>query len=244
MTVGVFDEYMNEAWPFAYQGEMRVDMLCGGTPLDPKVAASWIRAKVKDTRSDHEVAELIAETMAELKVNEEQAIETVAAGGKLAGANGFKSDGYGLMLEGRHLKAAMREAVSVAVNEGKITVDKWGNPKNQDGKINASYKKQIKGWFPEHVFVDETKLYIYRNGQHVTEPDGTEQKFIHSPMGNSIGYVQYVTGAEINFTITTDHLFADREWAMIWLTGGRQGIGADRSQGRGVYEMVKWERIR
>lgn len=31
------------------------------------------------------------------------------------------------------------------------------------------------------------------------------------------------------------------QWAMIWLTGEQQGIGATRSQGYGRYTVTRWE---
>ena len=129
------------------------------------------------------------------------------------------------------MKAALKEATNVAANEGKLTTKGWGNPDN------ANYKKGIKGWFPEHVFVIEDRLHL-----GVTEPSGIMQRFVHAPHGTGIQYEEYVENAKVNFTIETDHDFKDEEWAAIWLTGERQGIGASRSQGFGTYTVTKWEK--
>lgn len=44
-------------------------------------------------------------------------------------------------------------------------------------------------------------------------------------------------------TVRTDYEFSEKEWAMIWLTGQEQGIGANRSQGVGRYTVTKWDLI-
>ena len=239
--MGVFDTFQSEAYPYRYGVTLHIPLLCGGVPLDPKVRESWLRAKLKDTRSEAEIASMIVKTQAEFKLSEEEAIGKVATDGTLSGANGFKSDELGLYVEGRQVKAALKEAAMVAANEGKIQMDKWGDPRNAKGEKNLSLCKQVKGWFPEHVFVEDTAIHILRDGEYVTEASDVLTKFIHSPMGNSIGYVQYARDVDISFTVVTDHAFDERELAMIWLTGQRQGFGADRSQGYGVYEVTRWE---
>lgn len=77
----------------------------------------------------------------------------------------------------------------------------------------------------------------------VTEPTGVSQRFVHTFRGSGIQYEEYVTDAEIRFTVTTDYDFTEEQWAMLWLTGQQQGIGATRSMGFGRYEVIKWDRI-
>jgi hypothetical protein len=228
--VAPFAKYTTEAYPITFKGVLRVGFLCGGVPMDPAVVKSWMRTKLRDTRSDAEVAQMIAETMAELGIGEDEAIDEAVKKGLMAGMNGFKHDDNGLYIEGRMLKAALKEAVSVAAAAGKLEMSGWGKT-----------RKFLTNYLPEHVFIDEEILYIFRDGKHVTEPDDKNQKFIHTFRGDSIGYEQYVKGAEISFTVKTDHPFTEREWAMIWLTGQFQGLGASRSQGFGVYEILSWE---
>ncbi len=238
---GVFDKYESEAWPITFRGAIRVGFLSGGVPMDPKVVKSWIKTKLRDTRSDAEVAQMIAATMAEMGISEDEAIDIAVEKGLMAGMNGFKHDDNGLYIEGRMLKAALKEAVSVAAASGKLEMKGWGQT-----------RKFLTNYLPEHVFVDEETLYIYRDGEvdqqtglyvpgkNVVDPDGNNQKFIHTFRGDSIGYEQYVRRAEIQFTVKTDHDFTPRDWAMIWLTGEKQGVGASRSQGYGVYEVISW----
>lgn len=223
--MSTFAQYRTKAFPYRFHGQMVVHTLAGGTPTDPKVAEGWLRSKLSD--KDDLIRQMVAETMAERGVDADEAADIVNQNKHL---NGFKRDENGLYIEGRHLKAALKEASMVAANAGKITTKKWGTPDDHH------YKKGFKAWFPEHVFVAEYRLHL-----GVTEPTGIMQRFVHTHRGTGIQYEEYVENASIDFTIVTDHAFSEEEWAMIWLTGEQQGIGASRSQGFGRYELTKWE---
>lgn len=188
---------------------------------------------------DDEAAELLDEIEDGLSAEELEALATAKAAKDLAGLNIFKRTREGVLhIEGRQLKAALKEAVAVAANAGKITTKGWGNPDN------ASYKKGIKQWFPEHVFVTNDVLCLYRaDGTPVTEPDETLQKFVHTHRGDAISYEECVYNASIRFTVKTDVDLTDKQWGMVWLTGQDQGLGASRSQGFGVYEMTGWRKL-
>jgi hypothetical protein len=100
-------------------------------------------------------------------------------------------------------------------------------------------RKNIQGFVAEHVCVVEERLYL-----GVMEPTGISQRFVHTFRGTGIQYEEFVDDAKVKFTIETDHDFSDRDWAMIWLTGEQQGIGATRSQGYGRYTVVDWDKVR
>ena len=224
----VFANYQQKAWPYRFAGTMHIGTIAGGTPTDPKVAEGWLRTKLAD--SDDLIREAVATVMAERGIPADEAVKEVDS---LKHLNGFKRDPeHGLYIEGRQLKASLKEAVSVAANAGKITTKGWGDPDN------ANYLKGIKAWFPEHVFVLEDRLYL-----GVNQPTGIMQRFVHTTRGTGIQYEEYVEDAKVSFTVVTDHKFTDEQWAMIWLTGEQQGIGASRSQGFGRYEVTSWERL-
>jgi len=223
MTVSAFGKYIPKAYPYRYEGTLLVGRIAGGTPTDPKVAEGWIRTKLGE-QSDDLIRAQVAETMVERGVSAEEAVELVNTNRHL---NGFKRDQSGLYIEGRQLKAAIKEAASVAGAAGKIPLKSWG-------KTN----KGLIGWVAEHVCVVEDKLPL-----GVTEPTGIAQRFVHTFRGTGIQYEEYVDNAEIDFTITTDHEFTEEQWAMIWLTGQEQGIGATRSQGYGRYTVTRWESV-
>jgi hypothetical protein len=223
-----FAQYEPLAFPFQYQATIVVGTIAGGIPSNPNVAESWLKTKIGDR--DEQLRQAVAETMVERGITAEAAAEEV---NQLQHLNGFKRTERGILyLEGRCMKACLKEAVNVAANEGKITSKGWGNPDNKN------YLKGIKAWFPEHVFVVDDKLLM-----GVTEPTDIVQRFVHTPRGTGIQYEEYVDDAKMEFVVETDHEFTEEQWAMIWLTAERQGIGASRSQGFGRFTITEWNRI-
>ena len=228
--VSAFAKYVPQAWPYRYRGQMHISRLCGGTPSDPKVAEGWIKTKLGADSGDLIRAQ-VAEVMVERGISAEQAASEISL---LRSTTGFKRDSEkGLYIEGRVLKAGLKEAVSVAVNSGKIERYKWG----------TTYK-QVVGWVAEHICVVEDRLYL---GVH--EPTGVSQRFVHTtgPQGRqtAIAYQEYVDDVTIDFTVIVDLDIEKKHpdfWAMVWLTGEYQGIGSSRSQGYGRYTVTTWER--
>lgn len=217
-----FAKYAAKAWPYTFRGALHVGRICGGTPTDPKVAEGWIKTKL-GTNSDDLMRSQVAETMTERGVTAEEAVTLVDAARHL---NGFKRDEHGLYIEGRQLKAAIKEAASIAAASGKLPLKSWG-------KTN----KGLLGFISEHVCVMEDRLHLGRS-----EPSGIEQRFVHTWRGAGIQYEEFCDNVDIEFTVTADHDFSEEQWAMLWLTGQQQGIGATRSQGYGRYTVTRWER--
>jgi hypothetical protein len=216
-----FARYEKKAWPYKFNGTLVVRNIAGGTPSDPNVAKGWLTSMF--TEKDEVIVQMIAEVMAERGISKEEATEHVD---KLRHLNGFKRDEKGLYLEGRCLKAALKEACSVAVASGKLPSRGWG-------KTN----KGLLGFMAEHVHVVEDRLHL-----GVSEPSGILQGFVHTFRGNAIQYQEYVEEAKLQFTIEADYEFKAEEWAIIWLTGERQGLGASRSQGMGRYTVTDWKK--
>jgi len=229
-----FAKYQVQAWPYRYEGEMIVGRIAGGTPTDPKVAEGWLRTKL-GAQTDAVVQAQVAEVIAERGVSEEDAVALVDANRHL---NGFKRDDIGLFIEGRQLKAAIKEATMVAVASGKVQQRGWGKT-----------SKQIKAFTAEHICVVEDKLYLGVTAEEFAKRTldgdgcGIAQRFVHTHNGTGIQYEEYVDNAKISFTVLTDHKFSDEHWAMIFLTGEQQGIGATRSQGYGRYVVTKWDAV-
>jgi hypothetical protein len=218
----IFEQYRAEAYPYHFQGSLLVGTIAGGTPSDPKVAEGWLKTKLGLDKDD-QIRTLVAETMVERGVTADEATEIVNT---MKNLNGFKRDEHGLYIEGRQLKAALKEAISVSVAAGKIEQRGWG-------KTN----KWIQGFFAEHVFVVEDRLHL-----GVNEATGINQRFVHTHRGTGIQYEEYVESAKIDFTVISDHDFSDREWALIWTCGEQNGLGASRSQGYGRYEVTRWDK--
>lgn len=220
----IFAEYAIKAFPYRYAGTLTVANIHGGVPANPKTIENWLRLKVQEKDSITE--KVVAEIMEERGVGKEEAVDILAA----EKVNGFLRDENGLYIPGNNLKACLKEAVSVAANAGNITSKGWGNPDN------ANYRKGIKAWFPEHVFVVEDRLYL-----GVSKRDDVDQRFtLSAQYGSSITREEVVFKAIINFTIETDYRFTDEQWGVIWSTAERQGLGASRSQGFGRFEVTAW----
>jgi hypothetical protein len=228
MSNSVFAGYAIKAWPHRFAGELAVPFIAGGTPSDPRVAEAWLKTKLTDDR-DALIREAVAQTMVERGITADEAAAVV---GDLKHLNGFRRDEQGLYIEGRQLKAAIKEAVSVAYSTGKLLGE---GGKNAWGRTS----KGIHGFAAEHIVVVENRLHL-----GVTEASGIMQRFVHTYRGTGIQYEEYVEDAKISFTIAADHPFTEEQWAMIWLTGQEQGIGASRSQGYGRYEVTRWEPLR
>src|SRR5262245_12530449 len=248
MTESVFTSYDDSSYPFRFAGELTLEAIVGGFPSDPKVAEGWLRSKLQAT--DDRIRELVAQTMTDRNVTAEEATKIV---NEMKNLNGFKRDRFSataiveqekamtdgnlsqeealrigeLYVEGRQLKAAIKEAASVAVAADKLEMTGWGKT-----------RKWLTNYLPEHIFVVEDKLHL-----GVTQPTGVFQQFVHTHRGSSIQYQEYVEQATIRFTVVTDHPFTKRDWAMLWTTGEKQGLGASRSQGYGQYKVTKWEDI-
>jgi hypothetical protein len=221
--MSAFAQYQAQAWPYRFKGTLSVPCIVGATPSDPRVAEGWLRSKLGD--SDDLIRELVSTTMLDRGIDRDEALQYVDS---LKHLVGFKRDENGLYLEGRCLKAAIKEAASVAVAAGKLNARGWGTT-----------NKGLLNFIAEHVMVVEDRLPL-----GVTEPTRVMQRFIHTFRGNGIQYDEVVEDAEINFTVIADHSFAEKEWAMIWLTGEQQGVGANRSQGFGRYQVTRWEAVK
>jgi hypothetical protein len=235
--VSVFDSYKARAYPHTFTAEIHVHRIAGGTPTDPNVAEGWLRTKLGD--KDDLIRQAVAETMVELGVDAEEATEKVNGNRHL---NAFKRDPqHGLYIEGRQMKACIKEAANIRWPSPLV----WypGGDLRKGGQANAKENKgrgrgkMSPSFFAEHVFVQEHELWL-----GVTEPSGVAQRFVHTFNGSGIQYEEYVDDAKVDFTVMTDHDFSAEQWAMLWLTGEQQGIGASRSQGYGRYEVTRWDK--
>lgn len=221
-----FEQFRPKGWPYRFEARLLVNHLHGGIPTDPKVAEAFLRSKIQ--AKDDLIKEMVAETMMERDVTADEALDLV---GELRYLNGFKRDAeHGLYIEGRQVKAALKEAASVARATGKLG-KRWGET-----------NKGIISFAAEHIFVEEERVFL-----GVAEPDGIDQGFVSSsgPQGRrqSIRYNEFVQEAKLVFHVLSDFEFAEQDWAMIWLTGEKQGLGANRSMGYGTYHVESWEEV-
>lgn len=233
MPGSVFSDIDTESYPYRFNVELSLANIVGGTPSDPKVAEGWLRSKLTET--DERIQEMVAQVMEERKVTEREAVTIV---NNLKNLNGFRRTSNGtLFVEGRQVKAMLKEATSIAVSVGKIQMTGWG-----------ATKKWLTKFLPEHVFVIDTTIPLWQHDENdnlvpVKEPTDIHQQFVHTFRGSAIQYQEFVDDAVIKFTVISDHNFTTRDWKMIWTTAEKNGLGASRSQGYGTFQVTKWETV-
>ncbi len=226
-TTSVFEPYHRKNYPHVYAGELHLHSIAGGVPLDPKVLEGHLARKV--LASDDLIQAQVATIMVETGVTTEEAVNELAG----MSAVGFAKDDTGCYVGGYQLKACLKEAACIAESEKRIP-QKWGGA--------SPGGKRTRSWWPEHVFVVNHRLPL-----GVAEPSEVKQQPVHAkgPKGpiDSIKLIEVVFDADIKFMIETDYAFKDDEWAAIWSTAERMGLGASRPMGYGRFAVTKWEKI-
>lgn len=203
--------------------------IMGGVPKDPKVIEGWIKTKIGLDQGD-QLRIMVVKTMRELghvladdpTDDEVDAAIKATVGDK--STNGFKRDARGLFIEGRQIKAMLKESVAVLYP---YTVAKWG-----------ATKKAPRSFLAERVFVEEETVPLGRQ-----EPDGIESFIGHvtGPQGprSTLTYVEYCERPEISFTVMSLENQIDlATWDRILDTAQQQGLGALRSQGHGRFAVT------
>ena len=205
--------------------------ICGGTPHNAEVLESAIRARTGF--DDHITAEQIAAAKAALpktELHEDLVDEKVERSW-----NGFPLDesGGGLFIWARQIKAMFKESATML----KYTVEKRGS------KQIFQHGFEIKG------VQNEERIFL-----GVQAPSGFDEGPIHvqTPMGprTAIKRVDYVERPTLTFEVwvlathaaETRHI-GERELRRMLTFAQENGLGADRSQGRGKFDVTAFEVI-
>jgi hypothetical protein len=192
------------------------DKLCGGTPKNPDLLKGWIAATTKfdDATTDAQVAEA---REALLEPTEEKSW------------NGFRGDEKdGLYIEARQVKALFKECATML----RVTTQKLGS------KQIFQHGFEIKGLKrPDRIYLGTKEPHGFDEGPiHVSTPQGPR---------TAIKRVDYVEGVELEFEVWVlgTHASEKRhvgpeDLALMATFGQENGLGADRSQGRGKFEVI------
>lgn len=196
-----------------------VTPLSGGVPKSPDLIDAWVRARTG--YDDARAREVAAQTKKDMGIDEER-VQTEAEAAAEKSWSGFKSDAEGLYIEARQVEAMLKETASVM----RLTVNKRGS---------------------KQVLQHACHVKPYRIHLGKTEPDGYEESVVHAttPQGpiHAIKRNDYVSeGTEIAFTL---HVLrgnaqgVDEDYLRRCVTLGQDdGLGANRSQGFGRFEVV------
>lgn len=226
MPESVFANQHRKFWPYVYEGTIVVDHLVGGVPSDDRAVAGWIKKNL-GWDNERSIQEAVTQVMADRQVPLAEAADIVASTKSLAGFKRDQDSGE-LYIEGRQLKACVKEATSIAVAAGALSRRGWGET-----------NKGSKSFVAEHLMVIEDRLPL-----GVKEPTGIQQRFVHNGRTEAaIQYEEYVEEATFDFTVETNYRFTDSYWAAMWVTAQQEGIGATRSQGFGRFTVTRWEQI-
>ena len=102
MVESVFAKYTPKVYKHVWTATLVVDELHGGTPTDRNQIRGWIKKNLGEKNPD-KLSDMVAETMVELGLSEDEAIEKVAG---TVGRSAFKRSESGeLFIEGRQVKA-------------------------------------------------------------------------------------------------------------------------------------------
>lgn len=236
----VFAHMRKKVFPYRYKVTLHLNNIVGGVPKDPKVAEGWLRSKLVDDKDDL-IRDMVATTMVEMGSDVDDAIEEAAKNKHL---NGFKRNfNSELYIEGRQVKAMIKENANI-----KWPKERWGTS-----------KKGTRGYFAEHVFVEEDEIPLGVKEEVVEEIIDSEevavqkvtdprfyinQRFVHTWRGSGIQYEEVVNDAEVTFHILTDHEFDDEQWATLFLSAEQNGLGAARSQGFGTFQTIEFDKVK
>lgn len=219
------------------------DKLMGGTPGDPKMIEGWIQSKVGV--SDAITQQLWVRTLLEqgANVNETMSLEELRAAAEAMVAetktNVFKRDAErGLYIEGRHVKAMLKENTHIM-----FAGDKWGKRAKGD-EAGAYAGKAPKSYVAERVFVVEDRIYLGR--ERADEKPLLKITHTQTAQGpqSSLTYVEYVIRPTITFHVEVlNDCLTRRQWATIFECARRNGLGANRSQGYGRFDVTEFEQV-
>jgi hypothetical protein len=227
-----FHEFCKTWSPFdEYRVKVKLSTIAGGTPKHGDLLKGWIDATNKELSAE-ERAKLVDATKAELPdISEAKEAKSWV---------GFKSDGDGLYIEGRQVKAMLKESANIIKKIAPTRKDK----KSPNGVGITAFKSKV----ADHVFVVETKIHLTKGGEPVKEKDEHEERPIHvmTAQGprNSIKRTDLVHDAEIEFTVRrlNDAAVPEKALYAVLAYGQHIGLGADRSQGMGTFRVTSVEK--
>jgi hypothetical protein len=186
------------------------------TPKNPKDIEAMLEARMpsKPPENAMPIPELAEQIAGEVEATEE--VER--------GYATFKRDDNGLYYEARCVRAHIKDCANQL--QGILGI------------------KALKAKVANRVYVEPAKIYLGKS-----EPDGNEVRIIHAMTmkgpRSSLKTIDYVVDAKLSFTLRVlEDGVIDRDiLEAIFEYGGTHGIGQERSQDWGKYELVKLEEV-
>jgi hypothetical protein len=209
-----------------YEVELRFTTpFASSTPKNPKDIEAMLVARapsepaLKKRMEAGEVITLIPE------LAEEVAEEVEASEQAERGYATFKRDDKGLYYEARCVKAHIKDCANQL--QGFLEI------------------KALKSKVANRVYVEPAKIYLGKQ-----EPDGNETRIVHAMTmkgpRSSLKMIDYVQEPTLKFVLKVldDGVIDEEILKAIFEYGGIHGMGQERSQDWGKYELVKLEEVK
>lgn len=196
-----------------YQVELHfTTQFASSTPKNPKDIEAMLiaRAPSKPPEDPTPLPELAEQVAEEVEASEE--VER--------GYATFKRDEKGLYYEARCVRAHIKDCANVLQYQLSI--------------------KALKSKVANHVYVEPAKIYLDKS-----EPDGNETRIVHAMTmkgpRSSLKTIDFVDKPVLKFTLKVldDGVIDEKTLKAIFEYGSEHGMGQERSQDWGKYELVK-----
>jgi len=209
-----------------YEVELRFTTpFASSTPKNPKDIEAMLIARAPsepELKKRMEAGEQITSIpdLAEEVAEEVEASEQVERGYAT-----FKRDDKGLYYEARCVRAHIKDCANILQGFEGI--------------------KALKSKVANRVYVGPAKIYLDKQA-----PDGNEMRIVHAmtPKGprSSLKTIDYVDRPILRFTLKVldDGVIDEEILNAIFEYGGEHGMGQERSQDWGKYELVKLEEVK
>lgn len=214
--------------------------LVGGAPSDPDLVEGWLakNAGITDKEQlqrwrDKHLSEVLGIDPTTATADDIEA--AMAANAIEKKANVFKRTPEGKpYIEGRQVKAMLKEAVSIAYPRGE---HKFGAYKGKSGMVGG---KNAESYLAERVHVPERPIVV------ADEVSGVDLAVQHikdwkGDTRSALSYFEYIDQPTVSVTVhVLDDCLTAEQWARIWQVAELNGLGARRSQGAGQFQVTGW----
>ena len=201
-----------------YEVELKfITPFASSTPKNPKDIEAMLEARmpVRAPINPTPLPELAEQVAEEVEANEEVA----------RGYATFKRDGNGLYYEARCVRAHIKDCANAL--QGFLGI------------------RALKSKVAQRVYVEPEKIYLGK-----TEPDGAETRIIHAMTmkgpRSSLKVIDYINDARLAFQLEVldDGVITKDILEAIFEYGGTHGMGQERSQDWGRYEVVELTEVK
>ena len=204
-----------------------LDKICGGIPKAKDVIEKWVEVRVKGPEAQKEIIKETVEAMGDQLTEE-----------KIASMwTGFKRDERGPYIEARQVMALLKESANIL---------KGLKPKTGKGSKPVINIANFRARLAERVFVEPNRLHLsVRAEEPVPFMERTIRVMTIQGPRSALKRVDYVEQPTITFAlrVLNDNLIGKEELEKVLEHGQHLGLGADRSQGYGKFDLVAIEEI-